>query len=485
VSTSSISSADPEQRGPIASYLTDTMMPWSVEVSPQASFFVTLRMNGPPSLGRSLIATVPSVTAVSRTSLLTGTLRSGDQAGERSGFAAFWGRRKSALFHKGDLDSAAPTQALPGPVRDTILDQDRVVGVVINAIDDTLDKGKQGPAHWTIADVTHLQAVLDEARRASRPVILTADHGHVRTWEPAQANGGTPHPASAQSSESARYRTGTPVTGEITVRGPRVIVPGPAPDSESGGTGGEGNTSRQEETGRGAVVAAVDEAIHYTPRKAGYHGGASPAEVVVPVITLLPSDALLPPGWYAYGTLGHAPAWWDAPSPRPQSAQPQSAEPAAGQRPGQAKGARGKRCPVPEDTGDALFGLTEVVSPAAGQPVAEQAGGEPDQAGSAPPSLGARIVASPRTAAQRQFVRRAPTDASVAALIDALAKAGDRLTLTEAAVAAGEPPVRMSGYLAMLIRLLNVDGYAVLRTTDEGRTVTLNTPLLRQQFLDG
>jgi hypothetical protein len=43
----------------------------------------------------------------------------------------------------------------------------------------------------------------------------------------------------------------------------------------------------------------------------------------------------------------------------------------------------------------------------------------------------------------------------------------------------------MSGYLAMLTRLLNVDGYPVLRTTDEGRTVTLNIPLLRQQFLDG
>jgi hypothetical protein len=49
------------------------------------------------------LATVPSVTAISRTSLLTGTLRSGSQAEERSGFAAFWGRIGSALFHKADL----------------------------------------------------------------------------------------------------------------------------------------------------------------------------------------------------------------------------------------------------------------------------------------------------------------------------------------------------------------------------------------------
>lgn len=413
-----------------------------------------------------VLATVPSVTAISRTSLLSGMLRSGAQADERSGFTAFWGRRKSVLFHKGDLDAGVPTQALPEPVREAILDQDRIVGVVLNAIDDTLDKG-QLPRHWTVADVTYLQAVLDEARRAGRPVILTADHGHVRTWEPAQANGGTPHPASAQSSGAARYRAGTPVAGEIVFHGPRVIVPGPAETRDSG------------EASRGAVVAAVDEAIHYTPRKAGYHGGASPAEVVVPVITLLPSDTLLPPGWYAYGALGHAPAWWDAPSPRtpqPEPTTPQAAQFAgAGQHPNGAKSARGKRRQVTADAGDALFGLTEVI------PSASQEAG-PVQAA---PSLGARVVASPRMAAQRQFVRRAPADASVAALIDALTTAGDRLTLAEAAQAAGEPPVRMSGYLAMLTRLLNVDGYAVLRVTDAGRTVALNTPLLRQQFLDG
>ena len=84
---------------------------------------------------------------------------------------------------------------------------------------------------------------------------------------------------------------------------------------------------------------------------------------------------------------------------------------------------------------------------------------------------------------QRQFVRRAPDDASVAALIDGLARAGGRLSIAEAAAAAGEPAVRMSGYLAQVSRLLNVDGYAVLQTTDGGSMVELNIQLLRQQFL--
>jgi hypothetical protein len=99
-------------------------------------------------------------------------------------------------------------------------------------------------------------------------------------------------------------------------------------------------------------------------------------------------------------------------------------------------------------------------------------------------TLGGRVIASPRLSIQRQIVRRAPADASIAALLDALSKAGGRLTLTEAAAATGETPVRMSGYLAQVARLLNVDGYAVLRTIDEGRMVVLNTPLLQQQFLD-
>ena len=76
----------------------------------------------------------------------------------------------------------------------------------------------------------------------------------------------------------------------------------------------------------GSVVAAVDETIHYTPRKAGYHGGASLAEVVIPVITLLPSPSLLPDGGTRTSLLAHAPSWWNPGSARA----PQPAIPAPG-----------------------------------------------------------------------------------------------------------------------------------------------------------
>jgi hypothetical protein len=386
-----------------------------------------------PDGREAVLATVPSVTSISRTSLLTGRLRSGAQAEERAGFTQFWGRHRSVLFHKGDL-APDPGTPLAAPVREAILDSDTVVGVVLNTIDDTLDRGKPGgPAHWTLQSVSYLSAILDEARRAGRPVILTADHGHVLDRG---------QPANPPKSDSARYRTGTPGPGEVTVRGPRVITPG------------------------GEVVAAVDESIHYTPRKAGYHGGASPAEVVVPVITLFPSESLVPAGWYAYDAIGHSPSWWSTPPAR-ESQLPTTQPDTAKSQPASAR--RKRAASAAADDSTALFGVSEVATPA------EASSG----------SLGTQVVASPRMTTQRQSVRRAPSDAGVAALIDALTQAGGQLTTTEAAAAAGESPVRMSGYLALVTRLLNVDGYAVLQAKDDGRTVELNQQLLMQQFLGG
>lgn len=393
------------------------------ELAEELTALGTWREAGRRADGREpVLATVPSVTEISRTSLLTGALAHGGQGEERAGFAGFWGRTKAVLFHKGDL-TPTPGAPLASRVREAIADPGTVVGLVLNTIDDTLDKGKPGgPAHWTVESVTYLRAVLDEARRAGRPVILTADHGHILDHGHIPDRGAE----MSQPGSSARYRAGGNAgSGEIVIRGPRVIAEG------------------------GEVVAAVDETIRYTPRKAGYHGGASPAEVVVPVITLFPPDAQIPSGWTKYDAIGHAPAWWSPASPAPKpTASPRRKHPK----------------PVPQD-GDALFGVSDVVD------LEKKA-----------PSLGARITESPRMAAQRQFVRRAPGNASIAALIDALAQAGGRLTLAEAAEAAGQPPVRMSGYLAQLTRLLNVEGSAVLQTPDGGRTVDLNVPLLKQQF---
>jgi hypothetical protein len=80
-------------------------------------------------------------------------------------------------------------------------------------------------------------------------------------------------------------------------------------------------------------------------------------------------------------------------------------------------------------------------------------------------------------------VRRAPDGGEVAILVDGLVAAGGKLPVTSAAALVNQPVFRMSGYLAQMAKLLNVDGYVVLAETDGGRTVELNVALLREQFL--
>ncbi|MCO5994770.1 BREX-2 system phosphatase PglZ [Actinoallomurus rhizosphaericola] len=373
------------------------------------------------------LATVPSTTRYSRTSLLCGALRSGGQSDERAGFTAFWRGRRTALFHKAGLGTGAGAR-LSDEVTAAILDPGTVVAVVLNTIDDALCDGREGSApNWRLEHVAYLPELLKAAASAGRPVILTSDHGHVLD------RGEDLHPATG---DSARHRTGAPGDGELTIRGPRVLAPG------------------------GEVVVPWDERIRYQPRKAGYHGGASLAEMVIPVLVFVPSPAQCPKDWAVYDNPSlHEPAWWNAtvdetaPTPAP----------AAGPK------KKGAARPPAQDT--ALFGPDDL-GPGADGPVMESGDG-----------LGGRIVGSAVFAGRRNFVRKAPGDAEIAALIDGLAAAGGKLPVPAVAKLVGQPPFRMAGYLAQVGRLLNVDAYAVIGEADSGRTVELNMQLLKEQFL--
>ncbi len=222
------------------------------------------------------LAVLPSVTAYSRTSLLCGELKVGRDRHEVQGFAGFW-NKQTLLVHKGGLAGPAGAK-LDSTLLDAIADRRTVVGLVLNAVDESLDKGRQsGQAYWTLDGVVYLKEVLDAAWEHRRPVILTSDHGHI-------LDRGTP--VATERAPNARYRSGEPGPGEVLVRGPRVLV-----NDE-------------------AAVLAVDEDIRYTARHAGYHGGAALAEVIIPVQVFLPSAALLPSGWQVFDPNLHAPPWW-------------------------------------------------------------------------------------------------------------------------------------------------------------------------------
>ena len=54
--------------------------------------------------------------------------------------------------------------------------------------------------------------------------------------------------------------------------------------------------------------------------------------------------------------------------------------------------------------------------------------------------------------------------------------------LLSLAGAIGVPEHRLPGLLAVMQRLLNVEGYAILDRQDAANTVVLNVPLLKKQF---
>ena len=67
-------------------------------------------------------------------------------------------------------------------------------------------------------------------------------------------------------------------------------------------------------------------------------------------------------------------------------------------------------------------------------------------------------------------------------VLAALDRQGGAMTPAALARLAGVPALRIDGLVAKLQRLLNVDGYDVLRLDRERDRVVLNLDLLRRQF---
>lgn len=138
------------------------------------------------NFNRPAVATLPSVTEFSRTSLLCGRLQGGAANDERAGFAehpALLARCRAThpplLFHRATLQEAEDA-LLSADVRHEIGSAHRkIVGVVVNAVDDHLLKGGQIDTRWSRDEIKVLPALLHEARTARRLVVLLADHGHV------------------------------------------------------------------------------------------------------------------------------------------------------------------------------------------------------------------------------------------------------------------------------------------------------------------
>ena len=109
--------------------------------------------------------------------------------------------------------------------------EQRVVGVVVNAIDDHLRGPDQVRPEWTLGYFSpQISALLDEAEAAGRVVIFTSDHGHVldantelRPSEPlARSSAGEGKGEGAVFGDRWRITDGEPGPEELVVTGDRL-----------------------------------------------------------------------------------------------------------------------------------------------------------------------------------------------------------------------------------------------------------------------
>lgn len=384
-----------------------------------------------------VLAALPTLTRWSRTAFFTGAPDVGSQATESAAMRA----RGAVLFHKDDLRSAAG-EALATEVRAAIDDPQRqCVAVVLNTIDDALDKHDPGGTRWALDDVQHLRALLNAAAIAGRVVVLVSDHGHVVE----RGSEVRTHPGA-----QTRWRPADstkPEQDEVLVTGPRVMG--------------------------GSAILPWREDLRYGTRHSGYHGGASLAELTVPLVVLARPSAV-PAGWHAAAP--QAPVWWNETRlPKPATASRRTQRLVAGTiadidvpPPEPAPQPAPVKAPPP---GQGTLGF-EVATPATAATPSD-----PVEA------LVSAFEASAVTASQRTRAgRRAVGADATAQALRALLAGGGRAHRDTIAAALGVPSSSFGPAFAALGRLLNVEGYPVVSMDNDDVTVRLDESLLREQF---
>ncbi|MER7685220.1 BREX-2 system phosphatase PglZ [Streptomyces sp. NPDC097610] len=398
---------------------------------------------------RAMAAALPTVTAVSRTSLFAARLMKGTQADEKRLFPGhrFWGGEDVAVFHKDDLRAGSSGEPFGPELHDALVGDRTHVAVVLNTVDDRLaSEQKLGDGTWRLSDIGGLRALLRSAAAQGRAVILTSDHGHVIDRRAVRLD--------AEDVRSARHRgPGGPLAEEeVALTGPRVLDPEP----ESG------------------IVALWDPDARYTSRKAGYHGGAALAEFTIPVLAFLPFGAKPPSGWRELES--QQPTWWSLTSQAQE--QPSRVRTAVAPAPAPRKPPRRSKSEAElAKSHESLFDVALVPSDSADGTLFSAAPVSPDDA------LVEALLKSEVMAAQVQLLARKPDLSRVEKAVRALLDAGGTLPVTALAQRIGLPASRPAdGFAAVLRQLLNYDGAQVLETLPDGRTLRLHTGRLRDQF---
>lgn len=391
---------------------------------------------------RVALATLPTVTEASRTSLLAGRLRTGAAADEKRELpkhpqiAKLDGPQAMVVHHRPDLVSGIG-QGLPPHVGAALTASGpRVVAAVVNTIDDDLSRGTF-TSEYRIEDLGPLPALLRAATAAGRTVIITADHGHVLG---VGLDGKGDVARSGEGGDRWRVADRSPSDDEVLLRGPRVLL-----GDERG------------------VLAPWHDDLRYSAKHGGYHGGATPDECIVPLSVFAPAGVDLPNGWDVLSVA--RPTWWDLHVDLEEEAKPKRPS----RRPRKTKATE-------QDTGQAALFDTPATSDA-----------EPEAGVAAVvPAWIDDVLASDIYAVQLgAVVRGKPDPDKVRATLGALQRRGGVANYAVIAQATGMPVGRVAGFAAIVARVLNVDGFGVFTIDTTAQEARLDEALLRSQFLGG
>lgn len=318
----------------------------------------------------------------------------------------------------------------------------RVVGVVVNAIDDSL-KASHAVRHargWGVESIASLGELLEKARESGRAVLFASDHGHVPSdrfvrvppfggmgggerWRPWPAPGMPGH-------ELEEYEVG--LTGTLVYR--------PA--------------------GAHGVVLVTDEARVYAGNThAGAHGGATLAEVVTPCLLIgcedtAQDDAAMRP------VPVPVPRWWHFDVSRPVMTEETVVVPAKGKA---AKAQLELLAPVVDEVPAETRVVVKQVEVKKGRSAAAQA-------------FAASEVLKARGVKDSKKVE------AVVGAVEVLLERDGVMSAEAFAAAVGILPFRVSGYVSTLQEVLNLDGYEVLRFASGTRQVYLDRDKLGQLF---
>lgn len=205
--------------------------------------------------------------------------------------------------------------------------------------------------------------------------------------------------------------------------------------------------------GRGAVFSSSgvfapwSERSFYTTKRNGFHGGITPQEVLVPG-TIFIHGSSAPENWKLVPQ--QSPRWWweSEESSRPMPVQ-------------EVKVSKKVKTPV----ADATLPLFAAVAATPAKAWIDN------------------LLSSELYQEQyRRAGRNPPNPETIKKVLQALNERQGTLLRSVLAQHSGEPEIRLNGLLAMMRRILNVEGYPVLSVDDASGTVRLNIELLRTQF---